>query len=404
MKTIQLFEKQLKFYLLEDREALLEAGIAYGKSRVASLWLCEQTQLYPGTKWFMIARDYGQLSSAVDAEFEAYINDELGVQKNKHYTKTNGSPIHYQFKNGSQIFGVSAINYESAFRSGSYSGAWGDEVDFWKPEAVERLRGRIRAYPEKIRFTSSPRGYNHVYKDFHVNKMGPVINATTLENPTLSQEYKESLRLSYSTRLYAQEVLAQRLNITEGAIYFDFNRERNVKSVKYNPGYPIWFGCDFNNNPLTAVLGQVIGDHLFIFEEYYNESGQAKTENMAKTILNKYGKCNAVPDSTGIKNTTNASLSDIAILKQFHQVHAAHNPFRIDRYNAVNTRLEQGRIVIDPSCTYTIRDLEQLSYKPNSDMPDVSANLGHISDALGYLVWKTINPFKQKTTQAIEIM
>jgi hypothetical protein len=143
LKQISLFNKQLDFFNLQDREALLEAGIGYGKSRVASIWLIMQTQQHLKSNWIMAARDYRQLKTSVDREFEYYLNDIFELRRNIDYHKINGSPIEYHFKSsGSKIFGFSAVNYETAFRSGSYSGAWGDEVDFWKPEAVERLRGR----------------------------------------------------------------------------------------------------------------------------------------------------------------------------------------------------------------------------------------------------------------------
>ena len=61
MSEIALFDKQIQFYNLQDREALLEAGIGYGKSFVASLWLASIVQTYPGTKWIMAARNYNQL-------------------------------------------------------------------------------------------------------------------------------------------------------------------------------------------------------------------------------------------------------------------------------------------------------------------------------------------------------
>ena len=106
---ISLWDKQYNFYTDTGREALLEAGIAYGKSMCASMWLFEMAQKYPMSKWIMAARDYRQLKTAVDEEFEYYLHDIYGLTREKHYRKTSGSPIVYEFKhNRAKIYGFGA--------------------------------------------------------------------------------------------------------------------------------------------------------------------------------------------------------------------------------------------------------------------------------------------------------
>jgi len=404
-----LFTKQKRFFQLTDREALLEAGIGYGKSRVASLWLANCTQKYPKTNWIMAARDYRQLKTSVDREFEYYLHDILGLRRDVDYRKINGSPIEYHFtRSGSSIYGFGAQNYDTAFRSGNYNGAWGDEVDFWKKEAVKALRGRIRVAPERIRWTSSPYGFNHIYDDFYVNEIGPVINATSYENPTLSTEYFENLKASYDERMFRQEVLAERLNITQGRIYYSFNRDQHVsEDIKYDPRFPVWAGVDFNVDPMTASIGQIRPHEgkqaLHIIDEVYLRD--SNTPALSKAILAKYGpNVNIVPDSTGVKRstTTSTSISDIQILKQhFTKVSPGLNPYRVDRYAAVNGAFANNLVIISSKCENLIRDLESVTYKEGSDQPDVSQNklLTHCSDNLGYLVFKTVNPLKSRGVQ-----
>lgn len=402
---IKLFSKQLEFYKLQTREALLEAGIGYGKSRVASIWLANCTQKYPNTNWIMAARDYRQLKTSVDREFEHYLHDIFGLRRDQDYRKINGSPIEYHFlRTGSKIFGFGAQNYDTAFRSGNYNGAWGDEVDFWKKEAVKALRGRIRVAPERIRWTSSPYGYNHIYEDFHVNGLGPVINATSYENPTLSQEYFDNLKASYDERMFRQEVLAERLNITQGRIYYAFDRDRHVQDIEYDPRVPLWAGVDFNVDPMTASIGQIRPvdgrQVLHIIDEIYLRD--SNTPALAVELLGRYGpNVTIVPDSTGVKRstTTSTSVSDIQILKQhFPKVSPGLNPYRVDRYAAVNGAFANDLVLISSRCDNLIKDLESVTYKEGSDQPDVSQNklLTHCSDNLGYLVYKTINPLRTK--------
>ncbi len=405
---IKLFPKQLDFYRIRAREALLEAGIGYGKSRVASLWLANCTQKYPGTNWIMAARDYRQLKTSVDREFEYYLHDIFKLQRDIDYRKINGSPIEYQFiRTGSKIFGFGAQNYDTAFRAGNYNGAWGDEVDFWKPEAVKALRGRIRVAPEMIRWTSSPYGFNHIYEDFYINQIGPVINATSYENPTLSQEYFENLRASYDERMFRQEVLAERLNITQGRIYYAFDRDKHVQEIEYDPQYPLWAGVDFNVDPMTATIGQIkpvrcadgkIRQVLHCIDEVYLRD--SNTPALCAAILSRYGaNVTIVPDSTGNKRGTTSStnITDIQILRQhFKKISPGLNPYRVDRYAAVNGAFHNDLVLISTRCENLIKDLESVTYREGTDQPDISQNklLTHCSDNMGYLIYKTVNPLR----------
>jgi phage terminase large subunit len=186
----------------------------------------------------------------------------------------------------------------------------------------------------------------------------------------------------------------------EGLIYHAFKRELHVKPVTYDPNFPIWSGHDFNVNPMTAVIGQVINGTYYIFDELCLKN--SNTPKMCKAFREKYkGSVFAVPDSTGRKQTTNANRSDIQIMSDYFTIKTANNPFRVDRYAAVNGAIALGRLVIDPSCKHTIKDLEQLSYIEGTDKPDVSQNIGHISDAMGYVVYKTVNPLRSNQNLVI---
>lgn len=389
MKEIQLFPKQLQFYNLKDREALLEAGIAYGKSRVASIWLAEQTQKYSNTKWFMVARNYNQLRTAIDQEFEYYLHDVLGLVRGKDYQKTSGSPIVYTWRNGSIIYGVGAHNYDTVFRAGNYSGAWGDEVDFWKTDAVKALRGRIRAFPELIRFTSSPDGFNHVYEDFYENKVGPVINATTYDNPTLSHEYIQSLKKTYSPRLFEQEVLAKRLNLNVGAVYSEFDRSVHVQPCRdiLEEKHQMYFFTDYNISHYCGCYMFEDKDTVYVYgEEHLEFQGSRVMAGRVKAMFPKRPVI-VMGDSTG------NNKRDVAIEKTNYEhfreaglyTKSYRNPPVQARIISAQSNLYHKRVVIDPSCKTLIRDLELLAWKEDGkDIDKSDITLSHASDAFTY--------------------
>lgn len=404
---IKLFERQKEFFSCKEREALLEAGISYGKSRVASIWLANETQIYPRTKWFMAARDYKQLKTAIDQEFEFYLHDVLGMERGIHYNKTNGSPIVYEWKNGSIIYGVGAHNYDTVFRAGNYSGAWGDEVDYWKPDATKALRGRIRVFPEKLRFTSSPKGYNHVWEDFYQNKIGPVFNAPTTENPTLSKSFIESLRSTYSPRLFEQEVLAKRIQINVGAVYSEFDRSIHVKPCRnvIDDNDEIMFFTDYNVAHYCGCYMVMKKGIVYVIGEEHLE--YKTTKDMAIAIKAKFPNNPkiVVGDSTG------NNKRDVAITRtnyaEFQQNGVATKPFKNppvqSRIINANSRLHHGLVVIDTSCKNTIRDLELVAWKEDgSDIDKKDITLSHASDAFGYGLWYFM-PLLGKTKTPIRL-
>ena len=165
---VPLFPKQSEFLSHTEREGLLESGIGFGKTFTGCLWLYMMTQEYPGSRWLLVARDVPQLRNAAIFEFKQLLNMRFQFTEGVHYKHTS-SPNEFNFPNGSKIVCVGATNYDSAFRGPSYSGGLLDEVDYYKKEAYLALKGRIRIAPERIRLTSSPKGFNFVWEDFHQN-------------------------------------------------------------------------------------------------------------------------------------------------------------------------------------------------------------------------------------------
>jgi PBSX family phage terminase large subunit len=172
-----------------------------------------------------------------------------------------------------------------------------------------------------------------------------------------------------------------------GNIYHAFDRNIHVTSFE-RANVPLILGMDFNVNPLTYTICQIVEDELWVLDEGYLQNSH--TAAAAEDIIKRYpGRWTIIPDSTGKARKTSASgKTDHQILRDAgFNVPFVQNPFRMDRYNEVNALLEKKRLKIHPRCVKTIRDLEQVSYAEGSNLPDEKdPMLVHISDALGYLV------------------
>ena len=119
-------------------------------------------------------------------------------------------------------------------------------------------------------------------------------------------------------------------------------------------------GCDFNRNPMCAVVAQLQGDRLVVLKEW--AMTDADTKMLATSIRDDFPRQEiyAFPDPTGSRQQTSSmGLSDHAILRQ------------------------HGFKVKSPK--RLIRSLASLEYAPGKSVADPRSEHGHATDALGYL-------------------
>jgi hypothetical protein len=158
----------------------------------------------------------------------------------------------------------------------------------------------------------------------------------------------------------------------------------------------IHIGMDFNVDPMTAVLCEVEGDTIKQFDEVYLR--HSNTYEMATHLKTRKGidpkKATIYPDSTGSAESSNATESDLKILRNagFNVKARPANPRQRDRIVAVNTRCRASdgsvRYFVQHHCAKTINDMNRVQVDPDGrlDKDQKDSGLTHISDALGYLI------------------
>ena len=174
-------------------------------------------------------------------------------------------------------------------------------------------------------------------------------------------------------------------DVDDGIVYYAFNREKHVANTTKDYG-TFFIPMDFNVNPMTAVVMQYVDNTFYIHDEIYLKNSD--TYKMCAELNKRGYQGNVIPDSTG-KNRKTSGKSDFDILKDNgFVVMSTRNPFVSDRTNNVNRIFEENRIVINPKCKHLINDLNKVSWKDNKLDPGPDKMLTHISDALGYGLWK----------------
>lgn len=203
----------------------------------------------------------------------------------------------------------------------------------------------------------------------------------------------DAAKMQLDERTYRQEYLGS-FESYAGLAYWAFS-EQNLKRFEYNPKETVHIGMDFNVDPMTAVFCHVRNDDIFQFGEAYLP--HSNTYEMAEHVLSKFELKNVIiyPDSTGHSNTSNATRSDIEILKKAGFTIKARltNPRQKDRINAVNSKLKAGdgkpHYFINPqSCPKTINDFNRVVSLADGrlDKSQEATGLIHITDGLGYLI------------------
>jgi len=364
----------------------------------------------------------------------------IDAVKNQEHRYFHGAPTRQQAKD---IFWKDLKNYTKAF--------WGKQpnetalfvslmngseihvIGLDKPERIEGQPwngchiteiGNIKesAWPENIRPLLSdtngfalldgvPEGRNHYY-DMALRACGGVIPetrpvhgayATSEEDPewcyyswfssdVLSPGEIASARRDLDARTYRQEYEGA-FESYEGLAYVEFG-EHNFDMITRDDNKQVSIGMDFNIDPMTATLGHIVGDSYHQFGEIY--SSNSNTFEMRDHLLELYQPHEVViyPDSTGKHENSNATVSDIAILKKagFKIVARNSNPFVIDRVNAVNSLLKKRdkvRYKVNPeTCPKTKNDLNKVERLADGRLNKNQEKQGlkHITDALGYLI------------------
>lgn len=184
-----------------------------------------------------------------------------------------------------------------------------------------------------------------------------------------------------------------------GLIFHAFSEVFNVGEVQYDPSLPLIIGSDFNVDPMAWVIAQRRGENeLHVLDELFIRN--THTQESLNYLYDKFGTHKSgfdfFGDATGRARNTRASESDYAQIRNDLRFTAARvfypkkNPARSNRFAACNARFcnaaGERHLIVHPRCRNLIRDLTTRAYATNSNEPDDYGDVGHITDALGYIV------------------
>ena len=212
---------------------------------------------------------------------------------------------------------------------------------------------------------------------------------TTIEGGQVEEHEIEQAKKDLDERSFRQEYLAS-FETYNGVVYYNFDRQDNVKPCKYDPQAIIHVGLDFNIDPMSACLFHLKNGVAEFFDEIVIYS--SNTDEFVDELLSRYPKNKIIvyPDPASRQRKTSAGgRTDLTILQNAGLNVKCRNTHALvrDRINSVNSRLKnfdgKRNIFIDPSCKNLINSLTKQMYKEGTNQPEKSG-YDHMSDALGY--------------------
>lgn len=191
--------------------------------------------------------------------------------------------------------------------------------------------------------------------------------------------------------------------ISTGMAFPDFDETLHVTdTAKYQPGLSIIVGSDFNVDPMSWVLCHFIDGKIYVFDEIFLRG--TNTRKTMDHLYQLYGNHKSgwlfMGDATSRARKTSANSSDYIIInnddrfKPREMLYPKINPAVADRLACTNGALLNAlgdiRLQISPKCTNLIKDFKFRHYKEGTSELNDEGDLGHITDAMGYVVWNLI--------------
>ena len=389
-----LSEPQREVIASNKRFRVLITGRRFGKTHLCMMELLRKGRDNPNGKIFYVSPTY-RMSKEI-----MWKNLKKTIKKLRWEKYINETELTVVLKNNCQISLKGADKSADNLRGVGLNFLVLDEFSDIPPEAwSESLRPTIsdKHVQGSVLFVGTPKGVgNWSYDLFQKGKSGdPEWQSwkyTTVEGGQVEPHEIEQAKKDLDERSFKQEYLAS-FETYAGVIYYNFERENNVKPCKYDPEAIIHVGLDFNIDPMSASIGVRQGERLHIVDEIRMFS--SNTQEMVQEIKSRYptSKIQVYPDPASRQRKTSAGgMTDLSILQNAGFVVKAplsHDPVR-DGINAVNSKLCDANgvrnLLIDPKCKHTIESLERHAYKEGTSIPDKDSGYDHMSDALRYMV------------------
>ncbi len=407
--AISLTAPQAEFLSLKCRYPLFTGGVGSGKSHAMIVSAFIDATHSPDATIAIYEPTFNHIRTIALPKMIEFLTKQgidFTYNKNEHYmelqNKQIGNFLFMSYDNPELIVGFesyrSHIDELDVVSEEHAKTTWNKVIarNRQKPKGLSEANmkwnetsNRLEA-DNRVSVYSTPEGYKFTYRQWGISKNPDYqfVKAPSTSNPELAESYIQSLRDTYSGALVNAYLEGDWVNMTSGTVYNCYDRKLHDSQEEIRPGEPLYIGCDFNvcNQAATVWVKRNGGAQWHAVAEL---TGMYDTPEMVQIITEKYRghKITMYPDASGgARHSANASVSDIALLKQAGFNIRAHskNPDVRNRIAATNKAFGDGRLFINTNRCPTVSNcLEQQAYDKNGE-PDKKSGLDHQNDATTY--------------------
>lgn len=315
------------------------------------------------------------------------------------------------FTNGSVLrFKTYDQGWES-FQGAARDKIWNDEeppYDIYKEQ-----KARLIDRNGKMINTMTPiNGMTWVYDRIVTNKaIRDLIDFWfwhTEDNPSINQDAFRNIIGMYNAKEAEVRSKGSFLNLASGRCYWAFDRSINMRPLRVDSSLPLRLSFDFNVNPMTTGIYQIVrGRNKYEQELILNLIQAVNTEDcntnmqceiLAQMLRNWNGDLIIYGDASNPRRTETANVNDTnwTIVKQYfpnaeYKVPNS-NPNIKERVSWTNSKIYNydkkiGMYINTAGCEAMIKDLENVKWHKNGKEKDKSnPSLNHNSDHLDYII------------------
>lgn len=374
--------------LVEDKHRfkLIRSGRRFGKTTYAINTLIEEALLKQDGLYFYIAPTYKQAKMIA----WAMLLKAVGKLPPPLMQKINESELYVVIGNNSRIC-IKGADNPDALRGVGLDGAVLDEYsDIREHVFTDIIEPALTDKMGWCTIIGTPKGFNHFYRLYVKVQTDPtwaVFHRTSYDNPGISREELDRIRVKTPEDTFAQEFLAE-FRRFEGLVYKEFDRDRHtfITMPDTVQRVDVIAGVDFGytNPSAIVVVAQDFDNHYWVIDEWYKN--QKLTDEIigvckglvASTKVNIFYPDPAEPDRIEAMNrdglTTREVNKDVAA--------------GVDR---VRSLFKENRLKVSLNCRNLLFELETYHYperkegKNEQELP-VKEN-DHAVDALRYALY-----------------
>jgi hypothetical protein len=412
-----LLPHQLEFVAARTGVTALTGGYGSGKSTSGALKGVLHSMWDPGILHAICSPSFPMAKLTIIPSIYEVLEEWFGLEEDKHFAYNKTDHYFDLFFWGGKL--VILSGEEPKRLKGPNLGSFGiDEPGLQAHAVYKQGKARVRhpkaKYPE-VYLTGTPEDLNW-YADLVEGDLRPKglvdIRAHTRDNFFLSEDYFRGLEESYSEQEILAYMAGRFVNLNDSLAYSAFTPQNIIERAEFgepDPELPLLVGFDYNWSPNVGVVAQEVPDwveapgaapqpKLVVFDElwFMNCSTERKCELLVERFGDKFEYL-IYQDAAGKSNNARTpGVSDLNLVRNAmrgvsHRVYYPNaNPLRRDRLNSVNGRLRNSRgerfIYITRNCKHLLDDMRKTPREEFLVGKYKDSTMGHIGDALGYLV------------------